>query len=560
MIPGVAAADGAALLGELLNEGIAHHIAGRFAEADALYARIIALAARHADAWRLRGVLKLQTGDYTTARGYLEEAIALEPRDAAAHAALGNVGEAQGDLALAARSYAAACALEPGHPVAAVCRARVALARDNPDEAIDFAQAALDHGRAEPGLLRTLGAARVRVRDYVGAVSALAMAVAREPHADAFANLAAAYLHLHDTARAIDAGRAALALDPAHLGTLNNLGIAHKAEGSFDAALCVFERAVELGSADAHVNLGTTYLLLDAYERGWPHYGWETAERRANPASRALPMWNGESVPGSRLLVWPEQGIGDTIQMVRFLARARRRVGSITLACPPGTLDLLRTVAGVDAVIDAREPVLFADFDWWLPTIRLPVIFDVNPATIPTAPYLTPEPVRIARFADGLRARGPLRIGLVWSGSPGFAWNAIRSCALADLAPLNELRGVCWFALQQGAATAEQAFHGMHLVPINADVADFADTAAILAQLDLLITVDTSVAHLAGALGTPTFVMLSHQPDWRWGRSGAVCAWYPTLRLFRKASAGPWTEVVAEILTAVRELQTTRVR
>jgi hypothetical protein len=160
---------------------------------------------------------------------------------------------------------------------------------------------------------------------------------------------------LHRVDAAIAACDEALALDSSHAEAANNLGIALKARAAFPAALGAFERAAELGSEEAHVNLGTTRLMLGDYRKGWPQYGWVSAERRANPAFASLPMWDGTPFPGQRLLIWPQQDIGDTIQMARFLRRTRGLGGSVTLACPPGTLDLLRTIEGVDAFIAAGE-------------------------------------------------------------------------------------------------------------------------------------------------------------------------------------------------------------
>jgi tetratricopeptide (TPR) repeat protein len=533
-------------------EGVEHHLARRFAKAVARYSRVVEMLPECGEAWRLLGVVALQTGDNQAARSLLERAIRIDANDAAAYSALGNVNESEGKLEAAYAAHAAACAIDATQEAAAVGLTRVALGLGRAAEAIAIGEAAVAHGTSDAGLLRTLGAARLKIRDFAGAAEALLASLRIKPHADAYANLGGAYVHLHRVDAAIVACDDALALDPLHAEAVNNLGIARKAEAAFTAALAAFERAVELGSEEAHVNLGTTRLLLGDYHGGWPHYGWVSPERRANPAFASLPMWDGRPSPGQRLLIWPEQGIGDTIQMARFLRRARALVGTITLACPPGTVDLLRTVEAVDELIDTREHPPLDAFDVWLPTIRLPVVFDIAHQSIPAAPYLRADPERIEHFRPRLNARG-LRVGLVWSGNPEFAWNELRSCGLAELEPLHEVPGVTWFALQQGAARAQQARNGLQLVPINAEVSDFADTAAIISELDLVITVDTSVAHLAGALGRPAWVLLSNRPDWRWQLAGEVSPWYPTLRLFRQRHDGAWAPVVAAIAARLRD-------
>jgi hypothetical protein len=269
-------------------------------------------------------------------------------------------------------------------------------------------------------------------------------------------------------------------------------------------------------------------------------------------------MWDGTPAPTRRLLIWPEQGVGDTIHMARFVGRARALVGSVTLACPPGTIDLLRSVEGVDAVIDVGEPAALDSFDLWLPTIRLPVVFDIALRSIPAAPYLRAKPDRIERFRTQLHVAQGLRVGLVWAGSPDHAGDNFRSCTLREPESLGNIQGITWFALQKGVANEQMAGSTMPLVAINSSITDFADTAAIVAQLDLVLTVDTSVAHVAGALGRPAWVFISKRPDWRWQRSGTVSPWYPTLRLFRQADDGTWAPAIAAIAVALRELSAQR--
>ncbi len=539
---------------QLLDSGIEHHRAGRLAAAVAMYSRVVECVPESGEAWRLLGIVALQSGDGEAARRLLERALRLAPSDAAAHGALGGVDESEGHLAAAYDRYAAACALDPANPSAVAGLLRVAVTLGRTAEVRAIGEAAAERADAGAGLLRSVVALRLDAREYAAAADAALASLALEPHADAYANLAAAYLHLERTADAIDACNAALALEPAHVGAAINLGIAHKSGAELAAALAAFERAVDAGSDDAHMSLGTNLLLIGDYRAGWPHYGWPTAERRANVVARTLPLWDGSSAPGQRLLIWPEQGIGDTLQMVRFIRRARELVGDVTLACPPGTRDLLRTAAGVDACVATVDPLRIGEFDLWLPTIRLPVVFAVMPDALEPTPYLRADSQRVARFAPRLAAAPGLRVGLVWSGNPDFEWNAARSCGLAELEALAAVPGVTWFALQQGAPAAEVPRGGMQLVPINADVVDFADTAAIVAQLDLVITVDTSVAHLTGALGCPGWVVLGKRADWRWMQTGDVSPWYPTLRLFRQTEHGGWGPVIAQVGAALREL------
>ncbi len=539
---------------ELMRDGIEYQLARRLDEAVDRYERVVAIRPNHGEAWRLLGIVALQMGRNEDACVLLERALRIDAGDAAAHASLGAAYELQGAYEPALAEYAAACAIDAEQGAAIEGYARVALVLRRFDEAIAGIEAASARGAVGPGALRALGAARLALRDYAGAERALLASLELERHPDAYANLGATYVHRERARDAAAVCADALALAPRHAFALNNLGVAHKALGDLPAALAAFERAAALELDEGHANLGATRLLVGDYRGGWPEYGRPGPERRANPLSNALPMWDGTPAPGLRLLVWPEQGTGDTIQMVRFLPQARARVASLTLACPPGTRALLGTARGADALVETSEVHAGAGFDMWLPTVRLPVVFDVRPASIPDAPYLHADGQRVEHFRRRLGGERTLRVGLVWGGSPDHEWDALRSCPLRDLEPLAEVSGVTWFALQKGTPCAQQEHSPLPLVAINAEISDFADTAAIVAQLDLVITVDTSVAHLAGALGRPAWVMLSNRPDWRWQRGGPATPWYPTLRLFRQGEDGAWAPVVTQVATALRAL------
>lgn len=543
---------------ELLNEGIEHHQAGRLREAATAYARVVAAAPRCGDAWRLLGVVALHGNDGATARRLLEHAIRIDALDVAAYIALAGVGELENKRAEAYRTYSDALTIDVRSEAASIGLARVALALGRVAEASEIAEARIARGTVDAGLFRTLGSARLTLRDYAGAARAFASAVEQQPHPDAYANLAIALMRSRRVEAAIDACENALALDAHHAAALNTLGCLQAAEGDFPTAFGLFERAIALGSDQAHINLGTGLLLAGEYDAGWPYFGAVTAERRANPVFAHLPMWDGAPAPGMRLLVWPEQGIGDTIQFVRFIRGVRDRVGAIALACPPGTIELLRTVDGVDAFVETCPVPDLDAFDAWLPTVKLPSVLGVRADALAAAPYLRADRRRRASFRPHLAAPGRVRVGLVWAGSPAHERDAYRSCPLAEFDVLGDIAGIAWNSLQHGAARAQAPESALEFSRIDAAVTDFADTAAIVAELDLVLTVDTSVAHVAGALGCAAWVLLANQPDWRWGRSGDVSPWYPTLRLFRQGPDGAWAPAIASVARALHELVAAR--
>jgi hypothetical protein len=278
--------------------------------------------------------------------------------------------------------------------------------------------------------------------------------------------------------------------------------------------------------------------------------------------SFAQSIWEGEDPAGRTVLIHAEQGMGDVIQFCRYLPLVQARGARTVLLIDrewQQLAPLLRGLAGVDQLaLDLAE---VASFDLHVPLLDLPRLFDTRLETIPAgAPYLTPDPKRLAtwrRWFDDLHPRqGALRVGLVWAGNPSFARDRLRSPGLAPLLPLLELPGLRWFGLQVGAGRRDLADRSMpdRFVDLGRDLRDFADTAAALSELDLVITSCTATAHLAGALGRPTWVMLPVTPDWRWLLGRDDSPWYPTVRLFRQTSAGDWGAVVDRLAATLTAL------
>jgi hypothetical protein len=256
-----------------------------------------------------------------------------------------------------------------------------------------------------------------------------------------------------------------------------------------------------------------------------------------------VPVWDGAHAPGRHLLLWAEQGIGDAIQFLRYVRAAAARTGRITICCHRELLELAREVEGVDAAKAFGEPL--PGFEIHAPLMSLPHLLNVtDPAASWQGAYLHAPPGGAAGGAPG-----PGRIGLVWSGNPEFTDNTRRACPPEMLRPLVELPGPVFYALQKGAAaeSAGRSALGDRVQDLSPGLSDFADTARAISRLDLVVTVDTAVAHLAGAMAKPVWVMLHHAPDWRWQGAGESTAWYPTMRLFRQKAPGDWPSVIREI-------------
>jgi hypothetical protein len=340
---------------------------------------------------------------------------------------------------------------------------------------------------------------------------------------------------------------------------LFELGEQWRRQGQNREAIACYRQALERRPdwPEAHLSLGHTLLLEGDFLAGWEEMEWRWRLPGASLQPFEQPLWAGEPLEGKRILLWAEQGFGDTLQFVRFAAEVQRRGATVLLECQPALARLMRSAPGIDEVIPFGAPL--PAFDLHAPLQRLPWILRTTLETIPAqVPYLRPEPVLVERWRKRLAACAGIKIGLVWSGNPRQVSNRSRSLAPELLAPLASIPGVTCFGLQpgtdgvvpKGTAPSVPGF----VSGLGEELADFSDTGAALVALDLLITVDTAAAHLAGALGRPVWTLLSRPTDYRWLMEREDSPWYPTMRLWRQERAGDWAPVVARIERTLREL------
>lgn len=427
------------------------------------------------------------------------------------------------------------------------------------DEALALYRRALE---LDPGLAPAYNNLAILLKGRGQAAAAAACLsralAAAEPTAALYSNLGNLLWTLDRFAEAEDAFARALALEPERPETLHNLALLRRSTGDGAAAIACFERALQHPPADAALadelrwDYALALLAEGDFARGFAQY--ETRWRLPRHTRRVLPIpeWRGESLAGKSLLVQSEQGLGDTIQFVRYLPALARLGARVTLACPGELLRLLTGMPGVERVIamESAPPPL----DYHLPLLSLPHRLGATLATIPPAPYLAPP-----AGAEGIAVRRPkgtrLAIGLVWAGRPEHRNDARRSMPLDLLLRLAELPRVALASLQKGPRAGDIAAAGAAVLieDVAAGLGDFADTAAVLRQLDLVVGVDTAALHLAGALGRPGFLMLPFAADWRWLSRREDTPWYPSLRLFRQTAPGDWAGVVERVRAAVAE-------
>jgi Flp pilus assembly protein TadD len=498
-------------VGALLHAAIAVHRAGDLSVAEAGYLAVLALDPDQADALHLLGLVLHQRRSGKEAFGYVRRAIALQPDVASFHHSLGRILRGAGQYRQAVRSFVRTLRLAPGN-----CSAETDLAATLCD-----------------------------MKRFSEAEALLENALARAPQD---ADLRCAYgrllLMTGRNEQAVAVLHAILEDVPNHVGTLNNLGVAFNLAGNDVAAGLVLERALALSSnhVDAHTNYGQLLLLRGDYAAGWAHHEWRL-QRRDYRRRFAVPMWQGQPLVGQAILIWCEQGLGDAIHFIRYAPMVAARGGRVLVECRKPLHRLLTGVDGVAAVFDMGEA---RDYAVHVPVMSLPHVFGTTLDTIPAAvPYVpVPRPSRI----DGRGAR--LKVGLVWAGNPDNLRDRVRSRRLADFAPLAALKDVAWYSLQVGAGAGDTPPDGMAIVNRMPEVKDFYDTAADLAALDLLITIDSSSAHLAGAIGAPVWVLLDKVADWRWLTNRDDTPWYPTMRLFRRD--GDWPTLFARVAAALQ--------
>ncbi|KAA0584384.1 glycosyltransferase family protein (plasmid) [Azospirillum oryzae] len=436
-----------------------------------------------------------------------------------------------------------------------------------PEEAVRAYRAAIRLKPDQPAALNEMGIQLERLKRPEEACDAFARAAALAPGDAEIANNHGAMLRMaHRLDEAAARFRRAIALNPHYAGAYSNLGSTVKDKGAFWEALLAFRRATRLDPdfAGAHWNESLVRLLLGDFVQGWRGYEWRWKHGRLPSPQRSFvqPRWDGSPLQGRRLLVYWEQGFGDVLQFVRYLPLLARTAGGGTggqpvyLECQRALLPVLRRLPGTIAV-ETGGPL--PDFDVQIPVLSLPALFGTRLETVPSrVPYLTAEPDLAARWGERLKEvakdGGGLKVGIVWAGAPTHGNDRNRSIGLAPFARLAAIPGVSLVSIQKGPTEGQAANPpgGFPLLNLSPDIKDFADTAAIMAGLDLVVCVDTSVAHLAGALGVPVWVLVPFAPDWRWMLDRDDSPWYPTMRLFRQDRPGSWDDAMDRLEHALR--------
>lgn len=502
------------------------HQSGNIVHAEAMYRKILRTDPDHADALHLTGLIALENRRPQAAVDFIERALAARGADAKLYTHLGAALRASGRLEEAIDAYSQALRSEPQYAKAHY-NLGIALAAQGRDE-------------------ESLAAYRA--------------AVECEPKcAEAHNNAGLVLLRLGRPEEAISEFAHAARLNPRYPEAHMNLGNASRDRLRIDEAIRSYDAALALReNADIRLNRALLLLMRGDFERGWSEYeACRIARDEVPPAVRARPIWDGVPLLGRTVLLHAEQGLGDTLQFVRYAPLVKRVGGNVIVACQAPLCELLSGVLGIDRIVDLAGEL--PPFEVRASLLSLPHIFGTDLRTLPRAvPYLAVDESQVDRWRSRLGTISGFRIGIVWQGNPKHLRDRQRSIPLNQFAPLTRVPGVRCISLQQGHGLDQLENSSSELLIVNPgseigrDERCFSDLAAIMRTLDLVITCDTAALHLAGALGVPTWAAIPYLPDWRWMLGREDTPWYPTVRLFRQSSPDDWGSVFERMMSELR--------
>jgi tetratricopeptide (TPR) repeat protein len=550
--------------GQALQEALALHRQGRLSDAEKIYTRVLKAAPGNFDALHLLGLVKAEGRQFGEAYRLMSAALKINPGVADVWSNFANVLHALKREPEALDAIDRALALRPGDAGLLQQRGHALLWLSRPADALVAFDAALNAAANHPDALNGRGLALAALGRAAEALTAFGKALALAPmRVDTLYNRGNALLDLDRHAEAIDAYERVLARAPNHAKAWANRGRALQSLDRPAEAVPRFEKALASNKedSDTHFNLALALLSTGDYTRGFREYEWRWTRTGMAGLMRKpnKPLWLGEFPLGGRtILLQAEQGLGDTIQFARYVPLLARSGATVVLEVQPELKALLASVSGV-ASCHARAEALPL-FDVYCPMGSLPLAFKTERSNIPSElPYLSADPTRTEYWRERVASLPGKRIAIAWAGHARHANDRNRSVELDRLAPLLAIDGVSFLSIQRDLrdGDAERLSRHPNVTHVGADLNDMGETAALLSCVDLTIAVDTSVVHLAGALGRDAWVMLPFAADWRWGVSEERSAWYPPLRLFRQSAHSDWDGVIARLRDALAEFART---
>jgi tetratricopeptide (TPR) repeat protein len=544
------------LVQPLFELALGRHQKGRLREAASAYTRILSIMPSHAASHHMMSVIARQAGQNDLALTALRKAIAAAPRDLQYRHDLLDLLHRLGHTEQQASCLREMCLLWPDHAELHARRGTALREAGQDNEAVECLRTALALAPADADAQCQLGLSLLALGNAAEAAACFAETIRLRPDfAAAHNNLGLALLRLGRFIAAEHSLRESLRLAPDRHVTYVNLGNVLRTLGRIDAAEACLRTALRLQPdyPEAHYSLGSLLMVTGRLAEGWPEMEWRTGcfPQREVPGS----AWNGEPLDGRVLLLHADQGFGDAIQFCRYVPALASRE-NVVLEVPKWLTRLMASLDGAKTII-ARDAEL-PDYSAQCPLIRLPLIAGTTLETIPASvPYLHAEPAAVDAWRQRLAPLTGLRVGLAWAGNPAYPDDHRRSVTLHDLAPLASIPGVVLVSLQKIVPASDEGRPpppGMTIYDWTPELQDFADTAALIAALDMVIAVDTAVAHLAGALGKPVWLLNRYDTDWRWLLNRDDSPWYPTMRQFRQTQPDGWDAPVQAMRDALSRL------
>lgn len=542
----------------LLQQAHTHHQQGKLNEALLGYQQILQLAPNHFDALHLTAVANMQLGQLDQALVFFDKAIVLNPNYAPVYSNRGNALQALGRFEEAQNYYNKAISIDPHYADAYLNIGNNMRSIGEPEKALANYDFAISLKPNHAGLFCNRGNALYDLRRFEEAIVAYDQALAINPnYAQALSNRGVSLYNLNHFDEALAYYNKAITVDPNYIEAYSNRGNALQAQQRYQEAYDSYMQALAINPAylDADYNAGVCLLTLGDFTNGWAKYEsrWKVKNFVNQKPQYPKPEWTGQAIDGKTLLIYTEQGLGDGMQFCRYAKLVHQLGATVLLVVPDALKALLNPLAGIAAIFNRDENL--PDFDYYCTSISVPHILKTDLSNIPNeVPYLFADPARVNAWKAQLGEKKKLRIGLAWSGNIAFRDDRNRSIRLEQL---NALRfdQVEFFCLQK-----ELREHDVNALTARPDIQtfteqfdNFTDTAALIELMDLVITIDTSVAHLAAAMGKPVWIMLRYAPDWRWLLEREDSPWYPTIRLFRQPNLGDWDNVIARVKDALTQ-------
>lgn len=543
-----------ASLSDMVGRGIALLEGGDVVQAKLIFDAVLVVVPRHFDALHLSGIISAQCGDFVRAHQLFLTALEVNPHSAQVQANCGVALYELGQFTEALAHYDEAIRTKPDFAQAHSNRGNALRQLHKVTEAIASYNQAISLQPQNAPAFYNRGVAYQEAGQLSAAIESYCQALALEPHnAQTHFNLGDAYHACMQLELALSSYNKATTLVPSYADAHNNRGLVLRDLGRLDEAVTSFSQAIAQDSlhADAHLNMGSTLLLNGDFQRGWELYEWRWKTKGTN---QIIPnfdknMWMGSpALENKTILIHGEQGLGDALQFCRYLTQLKNRGARVLLAVHHSLRALLETLDGVDAFINKGEAL--PSFDYHCPLLSLPLALQTDIDSIPKSPaYLRADPEKVSEWAVRLGAKTKPRIGVVWSSTSKFKGDAQRSMTFSKFQqalPHSDFQYVC---LQKEIKESDLfSFSERQDVAFYGDqLHDFSDTAALVENLDLIISTCTSVPHLSGAMGKPTWVLLGHVPDWRWMLHRDDSPWYPSVKLYRQDASWQWDAVVDRV-------------